>query len=125
MVMENTFEPGPAVLLAAREAIVQAGGPAVGFCLDVGHAYCFSPTPLGEWWQGLAPQLQEMHLHDNDGSFDYHRPPGCGLVDWEFLGRSLAEQAEPPLLTMEPHAEPDLWAFLRGLEKVWGLPGPA
>ncbi|MCF8043574.1 MAG: sugar phosphate isomerase/epimerase [Desulfarculaceae bacterium] len=122
MVMENTFEPGPDVLLAAREAIIQAGGPEVGFCLDVGHAYCFSATTLPEWWQALAPHLGELHLHDNDGTFDYHSPPGCGLVDWDFVRRSLAAMDEPPLLTMEPHAEPDLWAFLRGLEKVWGTP---
>lgn len=122
MVMENTFEPGPTVLLAAREAIFQAGGPGVGFCLDVGHAYCFSATPLTQWWQALAPHLGELHLHDNDGTFDYHRPPGCGLVDWSFVGQALAALERPPLLTMEPHAEPDLWAFLRGLEKVWGEP---
>lgn len=122
MVVENTFEPGPDVLLAAREAIIQAGGPEVGFCLDVGHAYCFSATTLPDWWQALAPYLGELHLHDNDGTFDYHHPPGCGMVDWDFVGRSLAALEQPPLLTMEPHAEPDLWAFLRGLEKVWGAP---
>ena len=122
MVMENTFEPGPDVLLATREAIIQAGGPQVGFCLDLGHAYCFSATTLPEWWQALAPHLGEMHLHDNDGTFDYHRPPGRGMVDWAFVKQALAELDQPPLLTMEPHAEPDLWAFLRGLEKVWGTP---
>lgn len=122
MVMENTFEPGPDVLLAAREAILQAGGPEVGFCLDLGHAYCFSATTLPDWWRALAPHLGEMHLHDNDGTFDYHRPPGRGMVDWAFVKRALAGLDKPPLLTMEPHAEPDLWAFLRGLEKVWGTP---
>lgn len=122
MVVENTFEPGPDVLLAARQAIIQAGGPEVSFCLDVGHAYCFSATTLPDWWQALSPYLGELHLHDNDGTFDYHHPPGCGMVDWDFVGRSLAALEQPPLLTMEPHAEPDLWAFLRGLEKVWGAP---
>ena len=122
MVMENTFEPRPAVLLAARQAIIQAGGPEVGFCLDVGHAYCFSATTLPDWWQALSPYLGELHLHDNDGTFDQHHPPGSGMVDWDFVGRSLAAMERPPLLTMEPHAEPDLWAFLRGLEKVWGAP---
>lgn len=125
MVLENTFEPAPAVLLAAREAILRAGGPAVGFCLDVGHAYCFSATPLHDWWRALAPHLGELHLHDNDGTFDYHHPPGSGVVDWAFLGRAIAALERPPLLTMEPHAEPDLWAFLRGLEKVWGETPPA
>ncbi|MCB2191862.1 MAG: sugar phosphate isomerase/epimerase [Deltaproteobacteria bacterium] len=122
MVIENTFEPGPEVLLAAREAIIQAKGPEVGFCLDVGHACCFSTTSLPDWWLALAPYLGEMHLHDNDGTFDHHHPPGCGMVDWAFVGRALASLQTPPLLTIEPHFESNLWAFLRGLEKVLGAP---
>ena len=78
LVLENTFEPAPEVLLAARAAIIDAGGPEVSFCLDVGHAHCFTPTPLAVWWEALSPHLGEMHLHDNDASFDYHMPPGCG-----------------------------------------------
>ena len=122
LVMENTFEPAPQVLLAARQAILDAGGPEVGFCLDVGHAHCFSPTPLAAWWEGLSPHIQEMHLHDNDATFDHHHAPGCGVVDWDYLQRRLSELADPPLLTLEPHSEPHLWAFLRGLERVWGAP---
>ncbi len=122
LVLENTFEPAPDVLLAARQAIIDANGPAVDFCLDVGHAHCFTPTPLAAWWEALAPRIGEMHLHDNDGTFDYHQPPGHGVVDWAFLKSRIIALPRPPLLTLEPHAEPDLWASLRGLEKVWGQP---
>jgi len=122
LVLENTFEPAPQVLLSARQAISEAGGPEVAFCLDVGHAHCFSPTPLAAWWEGLAPHIGEMHLHDNDATFDYHQPVGSGVVDWAFIKRCVVALPQPPLLTLEPHAEPDLWASLRGLERVWGQP---
>ncbi|MCF8033324.1 MAG: sugar phosphate isomerase/epimerase [Desulfarculaceae bacterium] len=122
LVLENTFEPVPEVLVAARQAIMAAGGPAVDFCLDVGHAHCFTPTPLAAWWEALSPHVGEMHLHDNDATFDTHQPPGCGVVDWAWLKERIAALATPPLLTLEPHAEPDLWGSLRGLERVWGEP---
>jgi sugar phosphate isomerase/epimerase len=122
LTLENTFEPAPDVLLAAREAIIAAKGPAVDFCLDLGHAYCFSVTPLEAWWEALAPHIGELHLHDNDGGLDSHQPPGRGVVDWAYVKRQASSLPAPPLLTLEPHAEPDLWASLRALERVWGKP---
>ncbi len=122
LVMENTFELEPSPLLLCRQALAQAAGVEVGFCLDVGHASCFSRTSLEAWWRALGPHLHEMHLHDNDGLGDQHLPPGQGRVDWEFLGRGLAELPCQPLLTLEPHSEPDLWASLRALQRLWGRP---
>jgi sugar phosphate isomerase/epimerase len=124
LALENTFELEPSPLLLCRQALAQAAQAEVGFCLDVGHASCFSRTDLVGWWPALAPHLYEMHLHDNDGQGDQHLPPGQGRVDWDFLGRGLAGLRRPPLLTLEPHREPDLWASLRALERLWGSPHP-
>lgn len=123
LVLENTFELEPSPLLASRQALSQAAQVDVGFCLDVGHASCFSHTGLEAWWRALAHQLGEMHLHDNDGLGDQHLPPGQGRVDWGFVGQNLPTLLRPPLLTLEPHREPDLWASLRALERLWGRPG--
>lgn len=122
LALENTFEPGPEPLLACRAALEEAAGLAVGCCLDVGHALAFSRTALDAWWEAMAPHLFEMHLHDNDGADDSHRPPGSGRADWAWLGRRLAGLAELPVLTLEPHVEGHLWASLRGLERLWGSP---
>lgn len=122
LALENTFEPAPEVLLAAREALLAADAPEVGFCLDVGHAACFSDVPLPAWWQALEAHIIELHLHDNAGDFDWHLPPGGGCVDWEFVRQKIAEMDPPPLLTLEPHREAHLWATLRALEQVWGIP---
>ncbi|MBI4798015.1 MAG: sugar phosphate isomerase/epimerase [Desulfarculus sp.] len=123
LVMENTFELEPSPLLLCRQALARASGVEVGFCLDVGHASCFSRTGLPAWWRALSPHLSEMHLHDNDGLGDQHLPPGQGRVDWGFLAQELAALPQAPLLTLEPHAEPHLWASLRALERLWGRPG--
>jgi len=122
LALENTFEPSPEVLLAARQALLQAGAPQAGFCLDVGHAACFTKLPLSAWWQALGPQIIELHLHDNDGAFDWHLPPGGGCVDWGLVRQRIKSLERPPLLTLEPHREPHLWASLRALEQVWGQP---
>ena len=118
LVLENVFEIDPQVLLWTRERLAEHGQ--VGFCLDVGHALAFSATSLPDWWNALAPYLWEIHLHDNDTSDDLHWPCGWGMADWSFLGRALAGLPEKPVLTLEPHQEPHLWASLRGLKRLWG-----
>jgi sugar phosphate isomerase/epimerase len=79
LALENTFEPGPEVLLAVLESLGKP--PGLGFCLDVGHALSFSRTSLEKWWQELKGHLMEMHLHDNMGEDDQHLPPGWGKAD--------------------------------------------
>ncbi len=121
--LENTLELFTAPLVGCRRALAKASGLAIGFCLDTGHAVSFSRTPLAQWWHAFAPDIWEMHLHDNDGSDDLHHPPGSGIVDWSFIAAKLAELPRLPVLTLEPHTEAHFWASLRGLERVWGRPG--
>jgi sugar phosphate isomerase/epimerase len=118
LVLENAFEIDPQVLVWAREHLARHGQ--VGFCLDVGHALAFSSTPLADWWEAMAPYLWEVHLHDNDTTDDLHWPCGWGAADWAFLGKALKGLTHQPILTLEPHREPHLWASLRGLKRLWG-----
>jgi sugar phosphate isomerase/epimerase len=122
LALENTFEPAPDVILAARQALLDAGAPQVGFCLDVGHASCFNSTPEETWWQAMGPHIIELHLHDNEGDFDWHLPPGQGRVDWARVKSQIEAMDPRPLLTIEPHREPHLWAYLRAFERIWGMP---
>ncbi|MFH1059743.1 MAG: sugar phosphate isomerase/epimerase family protein [Pseudomonadota bacterium] len=123
LALENTFEPEPALLLAARRELARRfGADAVGFCLDVGHVLAFAKARLPEWWEACAPFLIEMHLHDNLGGVDQHLPPGVGAVDWAYLRQRVNDLARRPILTLEPHREGDLWASLRALHRLWGPP---
>ena len=117
LALENTFEPGPEPLIRCRNLLDPFGK--VGFCLDVGHALCFSKTKLGIWLKALSAHLLEFHLHDNDGSDDQHLPPGMGAVDWKLVKQAWDGLGQKTRLTLEPHNEGHLWATLRGLEKLW------
>jgi sugar phosphate isomerase/epimerase len=124
LALENVFEPGPEVHGLVLAELDRREAPA-GLCLDVGHCYGFSATPLARWWEAFAPRLTQLHLHDNQGAWDQHLPVGWGRVDWELLRRGLAGLARRPIITLEPHAEPHLWGSLRGLERLWGPPRSA
>jgi sugar phosphate isomerase/epimerase len=77
----ETLEDGSVAGL--RELITGLGLPALGICLDTGHA-------ILEGWQVTdavavaGDLLSAVHIADNDGSGDQHRIPySCGSsVDW-------------------------------------------
>ena len=50
----------------------------IGFALDVGHAHLNGC--LDEF---LTCPIRHIHLHDNDGTDDTHKPVGDGTIDFE------------------------------------------
>ena len=72
--LENVMETDPGLLRAIAE---QVNDPRLRLCLDIGHAFNHTPgPPLAEWIDVFAPYLGHVHLHDNDGVTDLHRPLG-------------------------------------------------
>ncbi|MCU0572266.1 MAG: sugar phosphate isomerase/epimerase [Syntrophobacteraceae bacterium] len=118
VLLENVWEAGPGF---HRGVFERLRSPCFGFCLDVGHQNSFSTTPMAEWLEGLGDFLMELHLHDNDGSLDQHRPVGSGNVDFQTLFRFLRSAGKDPLMTLEPHREEDLAETLEGLIRVMGV----
>jgi len=103
LLLENAFEPDPAVLLALLQAI---GRPQAGVCLDVGHAHLMSALwgratgqsswpSTADWLAALAGHVRYLHLSDNDGSWDQHLPPGRGTIPWPTLLARLAGLPSP------------------------------
>lgn len=76
--MENIFEDTPDNLIALMEKL---GSAHFGICFDTGHYRLFSKEKtLQDWILPLREYILELHLHDNDGTFDQHRPMGeCGF----------------------------------------------
>ena len=112
LLLENVWEEDPGLHAELFEHI---DSPYLGFCLDVGHQHTFSTTPLVTWLHALSDRLQEIHLHDNDGTRDAHLPVGRGSVKFKLLFDFLAENGKNPLLTLEPHTEEHLTESLQGL----------
>lgn len=77
--------PGPKAGCAKIMELAQTFGKEdVGVCLDTGHS-----NIAGSLLSDLslsAPRLLSIHVHDNDGREDQHRPPFSGSIPWgEFM----------------------------------------
>ncbi|MHB0897353.1 MAG: sugar phosphate isomerase/epimerase family protein [Spirochaetales bacterium] len=98
VVFENTSEPDPVAAKAFAEASESLGA---AICLDIGHAHTFSPTPPVEWVRSLGTRITHYHIHDNDGSDDWHRAPGEGNIDFSALMPEIARLTPNASLSME------------------------
>lgn len=105
LLVENTFEPSPAPILGALES---AGAPNTGLVFDVAHHRLYGRTPLDEWLSLCAGLIEEVHVTDNDGDWDYHLAPGKGGIDLAGFFDAMARLSLRPVITFEPR---DLEAF--------------
>lgn len=82
IVVENVMDDEPYMIVKMMERIKN---PNIKLCFDVGHAACVSRVPVEEWLDVMAPYLGHLHIHNNDGTHDYHKPVFNGIVDMEML----------------------------------------
>jgi len=65
----------------------------IWYCLDTGHASADSEHSFREYVDALAQRTAHLHLAENYGRFDNHRPLGCQCAiaqeDWNYLLESL------------------------------------
>ena len=115
--------PGPELLsftpLVLRTMVNRIGSPAVGICLDIGHANVVAANRHADIQELIRPALDHVvlfHLHDNLGArrggtpppeldplrLDLHLPPGRGTIDWRRLAPLLGLSSHAPVL-LEVH----------------------
>jgi sugar phosphate isomerase/epimerase len=75
----------------------------------------FSETSMEGWLQELQPFLKQLHLHDNDGTWDDHWAIGDGKINFDMLFRHIEENRLNPIITLEAHQEDWLWQSLETL----------
>jgi sugar phosphate isomerase/epimerase len=111
--------PSPDVLSftpkTLRTMAKRISSPAVGLCLDIGHANVVAGLRRTDPLELIEPALDRavmFHLHDNLGArhgesespeldplrLDLHLVPGRGTVPWERLAPLLARKHGAPLL---------------------------
>ncbi len=105
--------------LVLRTMAKRISSPAVGLCLDVGHANIVARLRRTEPLDLIEPVLDRVvlfHLHDNLGArrddsgtpeidplrLDLHLPPGRGNVPWDRLAPLIARKGAAPLI-LEVH----------------------
>ena len=97
--LENVMEPGPDIM---TQIAVGVDDPRFKLCLDVGHANTrVSSTPLDKWIAETAPWLGHVHIHNNDGDMDLHRPLGEGVIDYDRVLDSLLTLCPEATCTIE------------------------
>jgi sugar phosphate isomerase/epimerase len=117
LMLENVYEDGPQDIQTLFENLKI---PRVGFCLDIGHSSAFGQSDLEAWLKALGPFLGQLHLHDNLGNEDEHLAMGSGIIDFSILFKYFKKSKNtPPIVTLEPHEEKDLWSSLEYLAQEW------
>ncbi len=117
LMLENVFEHSPHDI---RNFLEKIRSDKIGFCLDTGHQQVFSSISLEGWVDTLGPCIGQLHLHDNNGEKDEHLAMGKGIINFRMLFEKLRSlKQEPPIITLEPHKEEDLWPSLDYLERIW------
>jgi len=82
------------------EQVTLIGGPHVGICLDTGHANVMG-FDVTEAVRAIGDRLYALHVHDNDGTGDQHRPPFSGTIDWSGFAAALDDVGYPGPLNLE------------------------
>ncbi len=115
LMLENVYETRPEQV---RGLFDRLDSTKFGCCLDIGHLNVFSDRPLSDWVEVLGPFIGQLHLHDNDGTFDQHSGLGNGSIDTAPLAGLFSNGALPPVITLEPHEKSDLQTSIRFLSDL-------
>jgi len=110
--IENIFEDEPSNLHSLMQELHSEH---FGICFDTGHCNLFSKVRLEDWLRSLGPYIFELHLHDNDKSFDQHLPIGEGTFDFRTLFSSL--EGKECLYTIEAHSPGNVMKSMERLKK--------
>ena len=85
--------------LYIQKLFSEYGPDFLGFCYDSGHGNLYDKafTDL----KSVKDRLISIHLHDNDGLSDQHKPLFSGTVDWDGLAAVIARSAYDKCVSME------------------------
>jgi sugar phosphate isomerase/epimerase len=105
--------------MVLRSLAHKLSSPAVGLCLDLGHAHIVSDlrhSDVRELIEAVLDTVAIFHLHDNLGArrggaaapeldplrLDLHLPPGRGTLPWLDVAPLLSAHSAPLMLEIHP-----------------------
>lgn len=118
--LENLFDmPGEYMLEIWDRLFEKYPAKFLGLCFDTGHANIIWGKEAPHILSQYKNRIYAVHLHDNDGSVDYHRLPGEGNIDWTSVMHMLARSSyDGPLLLELNCYDPDPALFLEKAYKA-------
>ncbi|MCM8778466.1 MAG: sugar phosphate isomerase/epimerase [Candidatus Omnitrophica bacterium] len=106
LAIENSFDPGPSIILELIEKINFSN---FGACFDIGHFNAFGEkSPLEIFEEYPQEIIKEIHLSDNLGDFDTHLALGKGNINFREFLKLIEEKGIDPIITLEPHSLEDV-----------------
>ncbi|MBP3587905.1 MAG: sugar phosphate isomerase/epimerase [Clostridia bacterium] len=97
--LENVLEGEPNMTASIVEAV---DDPRLKLCLDIGHANSeVSDIPVETWVRRWAPRLGHVHIHNNEGGWDFHDHLDRGTIPMAETLKLLAELAPDATWTLE------------------------
>lgn len=105
ILIENVFDTDTRLLLELFEVLPSSR---FGACFDVGHWHVYARQSLESWFKDLGHRIEEVHMHDNDGSGDQHAAIGKGTIDFGLLSDILGAQQLRPAFTIENYSLADV-----------------
>lgn len=137
--------PGPGRFNYRPQAVAaivrRLGSPAIGMCLDVGHANITCAARgerLADVVESVLDVVSVFHVHDNLGDrregsapygldplrLDLHLPPGGGRLPWPEIGPLLAGHGAPMVLEIHPPHRPSPLAMFEVSRRMLGGRAP-
>ena len=113
LAIENIFEDEPSNLHLLMKKMDSEN---FGICFDTGHFNIFSKVPLKEWMDSLNQYIIELHLHDNDKSFDQHLSVGDGTFDFTGFFDMLSNKN--CIYTIEAHTPENVMKSMERIKKL-------
>ncbi len=112
---ENIFEKDTRVLEKLLEI---AESPLAGICLDVGHHNVFSKKDVEDYFKVFNEKIFEIHIHDNNGDFDWHKAVGEGNIDFHKVFKLAEKYCPNAIITLEPHDKETLFKSLENTKRI-------
>ena len=112
---ENIFEKDTRLLEKLLEITESS---ITGICLDAGHHNVFSKKPIIEYFQKFNEKIFELHIHDNDGTFDWHKAVGDGNIDFKNIFKLAFRYCPEAIITLEPHDKETLFKSLENTKRI-------
>ena len=96
--LENVFEEEIWMLADIVRAV---NDKRIRMCLDIGHVNAYSQVPVENWIEECADIIEHFHIHNNDGTWDYHCQLFDGSMDMEKVLKLIDEKCPNASITLE------------------------
>ncbi|MCK5685582.1 sugar phosphate isomerase/epimerase [bacterium] len=88
-------------------------------CFDIGHFNVFVENMAArEWLDMFSDKISVIHLHDNDGDNDSHKPLGRGKIDFIDFFSELKKREFNKALTIENNTKEDLIESIKYFKRI-------